>query len=231
MAGWWKMLINLGMRSLTTFGIILMRLMVIGLRLMVFKTLSGEDGADLDILKDDLLRFMVDFHSNGKLTKGVNSTFIILIPKVANPPRVAEFRPISLIEKCDRGLISDTQSAFIAGRQILDGILIENELRVMVRMQFPMVWGKWIIECFTTSSASVLVNGSPTDEFKLERGLRQGDPLSPFLFLIATEGFSVLMNAMVRERLYTWYKVGNADGGLMSHLQFADDTLLTGVKS
>ncbi|MCI73926.1 RNA-directed DNA polymerase (Reverse transcriptase), partial [Trifolium medium] len=56
--------------------------------------------------------------------------------------------------------------------------------------------------------ASVLVNGSATDEFPLERGLRQRDPLSPFLFLLAAEGLNMLMEVMVERNLFTGYSVG-----------------------
>ncbi|PNX83583.1 ribonuclease H, partial [Trifolium pratense] len=55
--------------------------------------------------------------------------------------------------------------------------------------------------------ASVLVNCSPTDEFPLERGLRQGDPLSPFLFLLAAEGLNVWMKVMVERNLFMGYSV------------------------
>ena len=99
---------------------------------------------------------------------------------------------------------------------------------VMLKMSFPTLWRKWIKECISTATASVLVNGSPTDEFSLGRGLRQGDPLSPFLFLLAVEGFHVLMESLSANNLFTGYKVGISDTTIVSHLQFADDTLILG---
>ncbi|GAU51437.1 hypothetical protein TSUD_413370 [Trifolium subterraneum] len=103
--------------------------------------------------------------------------------------------------------------------------------KVMGRMSFPTLWRKWIKECVCTTTASVLVNGSPIDEFPLERGLRQGDPLSPFLFLLGAEGLYVLMEAVVDRHLFEGYRIGERDPVPVSHLQFADDTLLLGVKS
>jgi len=82
-----------------------------------------------------------------------------------------------------------------------------------------------------TAVASVLVNGCPTEEFPLEQGLRQGDPLWPFLFLLATKGFSVLMNAVVGADLFHGFAVGNGSDVRLTHLQFADDTLIMGGKS
>ena len=102
---------------------------------------------------------------------------------------------------------------------------------VMGCMAFPTLWRKWIKECVSTATASVLVNGSPTDEFHFEWGLRQGDPLSPFLFLLATEGLNVMMKALIEAQSFTGYRVGGADSVVVSHLQFADDTLLIGEKS
>ena len=73
---------------------------------------------------------------------------------------------------------------------------------VMCRMSFPVLWWKWIKECVSTATASVLFNGSPTNEFPLERRLRQGDPLSPFLFLLAAEGLNVMMSEMVTSNIF-----------------------------
>ena len=229
-----------------------------------------------DTLQDDVMRFLREFHRNGKLARGINSTFIALIPKIDNPQCLHDFRPISLVSSLYKILakvlanrlrgvigyvISDSQSVFIKGRQILDGILVANEIvdearrskkelilfkvdfekaydsidfdyldEVMKKMGFPTLWRKWINECIRTATASVLVNGSPTDEFPLGRGLRQGDPLWPFLFLLAAEGFHLLMASLEVHDLFAGYPVGRSDTTVVSHLQFADDTLILGVK-
>jgi hypothetical protein len=87
--------------------------------------------------------------------------------------------------------------------------------------------------CVSSATVSVLVNGSPTDEFNMCRGLRQGDPLSPFLFLIAAEGLNVMLKASVDLGLFKGYQVGvEANSAIrISHLQFANDTLIVGEKS
>ncbi|MCI65328.1 LINE-1 reverse transcriptase like, partial [Trifolium medium] len=53
---------------------------------------------------------------------------------------------------------------------------------------------------------SVLVNESPTSDFNVSKGLRQGDPLSPFLFLIVVEGLTGLMHKAVNSNLFHGYK-------------------------
>ena len=61
--------------------------------------------------------------------------------------------------------------------------------------------------------------------------MRQGDPLSPFLFLLAAEGFNVLMKSLSDNLLFHGYKVGSVVPTVVSHLQFADDTLILAEKS
>ncbi|PNX98556.1 ribonuclease H, partial [Trifolium pratense] len=61
-------------------------------------------------------------------------------------------------------------------------------------------WMCWMRACIFNSSMSVLVNGRPTEDFNVGKGLRQGDPLSPFLILIATEGLSGMVNKAVQTR-------------------------------
>nr|GEZ42385.1 RNA-directed DNA polymerase, eukaryota, reverse transcriptase zinc-binding domain protein [Tanacetum cinerariifolium] len=75
--------------------------------------------------------------------------------------------------------------------------------------------------------ASVLINGSATEEFKLERGLRQGDPLSPFLLILAAEALNVAILEATNHNIFHGIKV-EKDKLHISHLQYADDALILG---
>ena len=78
------------------------------------------------------------------------------------------------------------------------------------------------------SQFSVLINGSPNNFFDSSRGLRQGDPLSPMLFLIVMEVLSRMLRRVEGAGLFHGFKVESRRGGgeSVSHLLFADDTIL-----
>lgn len=95
------------------------------------------------VMSGEILQFMHELHSNGKLAKGINSSFVTLIPKKDNPVDLVDYRPISLVgsiykilakvqsqrlKKVLPRLVSEVQTAFIGGRCILDGVLIANEV-------------------------------------------------------------------------------------------------------
>ena len=185
---------------------------------------------------------------------------------------MSKFRPISLcnvsykiISKvlCQRlkkvlpQRISETQSAFVAGRQITDNIMIAQEMfhalrtkpagrvkrmviktdmskaydrmewsfieAVMRKMGFSEIWIGWIMRCITSVKYKVLMNGEPRGNIVPGRGLRQGDPLSPFIFILWTEALVSLLNHAENQGKITGMRVARASP-LVSHLLFADDS-------
>ncbi|CAL5380958.1 unnamed protein product [Camellia sinensis] len=223
------------------------------------------------ILKQDFMNFMSEFHENGRLVRSLKCSFFTLVPKKSNPSSLSDYRPICLIgvvykilakvlsyrlKRILPEVISENQSAFLGGRNILDGVLIANEIvdwwkktktrGVILKLDFEKAydtvnweylfdmlqkfgfgarWIGWVKACVTSHSISVLVNGSPTAEFNPQKGLRQGDPLSPFLFNIVAEGLNVLLSRAKEIGLVRGATVGPNDLAV-SHLQFADDTIL-----
>lgn len=97
--------------------------------------------------------------------------------------------------------------------------------QAMIRLGFSDRWVGWIMECITTVRYSVKFNETLLSAFSPTRGLTQGDPLSPFLFLFAADGLSLLLDEKVQSGDITHVRICRQAPGI-SHLLFADDTLL-----
>ena len=103
-------------------------------------------------------------------------------------------------------------------------------LEILDKMRFLSKWRKWI--CISTARFSIFINGEPAGFFSSSRGLRQGDPRSPLLFILVIEALSKLVFKVVEEGVEEGFEDGvqisnsRSKGVLTSHLLFADDTLI-----
>ncbi|GJU88904.1 RNA-directed DNA polymerase, eukaryota [Tanacetum coccineum] len=91
---------------------------------------------------------------------------------------------------------------------------------------FGLKWRNWISGCLNNAKGSVLVNGNPTKEFQFFKGLKQGDPLSPFLFILVMETLHLSFKRIINAGLYRGISI---NGSLtLSHLFYADDVVFVG---
>jgi hypothetical protein len=226
------------------------------------------------VLKEDIMAVFGEFYSKASFQKSLNASFIALIPKKVGAVDLKDFRPISLLgvvykliakvsanrSKMVLGkIISETQNAFVKGRQIMDSVLIGNEcidsrlrsgipglllkldiekaydhvnweflLHLLQKCGFGEKWRDWIGFCISSVRYSVLVNGEPAGFFSSSRGIRQGDPLSPLLFVVIMEALSRMLMESEARGLLAGFSVGpvHNSGLSISHLLFADDTLI-----
>jgi hypothetical protein len=96
---------------------------------------------------------------------------------------------------------------------------------IMLKIGFAPAWTDIIMGMISSVSFSVLFNGTKLEEFKPSRGIRQGDPISPYLFLIAAEGLSCLVSHSSQSSNQSGIKVASSAPSV-NHLLFADDSLL-----
>ncbi|GKD97798.1 RNA-directed DNA polymerase, eukaryota, reverse transcriptase zinc-binding domain protein [Tanacetum coccineum] len=156
------------------------------------------------------------------------SSFITLVPKVKDPLHITDYRPISLIGcqykvitkvlanrliQVVPSIVSQVQTAYIKAFDSLDWKFLDH---IMEQMGFTNKWRRWIHGCLDSAFRSMLVNGSPTKEFKIQKGLRQGDPLSPFLFITTVEALHVAIQEAKSKNIFEGVKVGT-NGVDISH--------------
>nr|GEZ33396.1 RNA-directed DNA polymerase, eukaryota, reverse transcriptase zinc-binding domain protein [Tanacetum cinerariifolium] len=96
---------------------------------------------------------------------------------------------------------------------------------VMANFGFGTHWSDWILSCLKSPRGFILVNGSPTLEFQFYKGLKQGDPLSSFLFILVMESLNLSLHNVVSAGLF---KRVNLDNSLqLSYLFYADDVVFS----
>ena len=224
-------------------------------------------------IKEAVFKEVRAFFSTGELEAGTNHTNICLIPKPAVPRTMSDFRPIALCNVSYKiiskilvgrlknhlsGIVSETQAAFIPGRNIMDNVIIAHEMLhslksrkrwarsymavktdiskaydrlewsvledTMRHMGFDEKYITWIMKCVSSVTFYVLVNGSPYGYISPTRGIRQGDPLSPYLFIMCSEVLSHLLTNATAVNKLKGMKISST-GPTVNHLLFADDAL------
>nr|GEY57431.1 RNA-directed DNA polymerase, eukaryota, reverse transcriptase zinc-binding domain protein [Tanacetum cinerariifolium] len=163
------------------------------------------------------------FFHQGSFPKGGNSSFIILIPKTPNPNMEKDYRPISLI-----GSMYKIISKILAKRLVVayDSVRWDHLDDIMRKFGFGEKWCMWIQSCLRSSRGSVIVNGSPTEEFQFYKGLKQGDLLSSFLFILVMESLHISFQRVVDVGLFKGIELAHSVN--LSHMFYVDDTIFMG---
>ncbi|XP_015084239.1 uncharacterized protein LOC107027648 [Solanum pennellii] len=225
-----------------------------------------------NIIKNDLIEVLHAFFSGQMIPKYFSHSCIVLLPKVNNPNKLTEFRPISLsnftskiISKLVSNrlspilplLISTNQSGFVKGRSISENIMLAQEIihqikkpnigsnviikldmakaydrvswsyicLVLRKMGFDEVFIDMIWRIMDNNWYSIIVNGKRYGFFRSTRGLKQGDPLSPALFILGAEVLSRSLNRLHNHPDYQGF-IMEKRGPQVNHLSFADDIIL-----
>ncbi|GJV56857.1 RNA-directed DNA polymerase, eukaryota, reverse transcriptase zinc-binding domain protein [Tanacetum coccineum] len=193
------------------------------------------------VVGSDVCEAVSDFFKNGKLLGKVNATLITLVPKSTTPIKVSDYRPIACcnvlykiiskiltnrIKSALCKIISPSQSTFIPGRQITDSILLTQELLKGYSWKSGarrMI--KWIMVCVRIAAFTINVNNERVGYFKGGRFLRQGDLISPYIFTLVMEVFTLILHKQISKSGSFKYHWGCKDLQI-SHLCFADDLLV-----
>ncbi|KAH9696890.1 hypothetical protein KPL71_023372 [Citrus sinensis] len=162
----------------------------------------------------------------------LNKTLIVLIPKNNNPTNLKKFRSVSLypvvykiitkivtnrLKEVLPDLIGPIQTSFIPGRHITKNIVIAQEVVHSMRKKkagVPMDLVRIIMECISSPTMQLMWNGELTESFIPSRGIPQGDPISPYIFVLCIERLSHGINEAVREGRWKPIKLARQEASI-----------------
>ncbi|XP_026399079.1 uncharacterized protein LOC113294922 [Papaver somniferum] len=176
-----------------------------------------------DVIQQDLHSAITYCWQHKMIPNGVNSSLLILLAKGRNIHEnisVASEMVNDLKTKCkdgNVGLKMDITQAF-------DTVSWSFVLDVFRRYGFSQHWCSWIYSVLSSARISILLNGSPEGFFKINRGLRQGDPLSPLIFVLIEDVLSRNLTKLFIEKKTT--PMLSEKGISPTHLFFADDIMI-----
>ncbi|KAK4381322.1 Retrovirus-related Pol polyprotein from type-2 retrotransposable element R2DM [Sesamum angolense] len=204
---------------------------------------SGFYKAAWPVIGDEVVKAILEFFTTGRLLKQVNTTMLALIPKrlrlvldaMISPSQNA-FVPgrsigdnILLAQEMFTGYnrqgLPKRCALKVDLRKAYDTVEWDFLIAALQLFGFPDIFIGWNEECVTTPMFSVCINGNPHDFFKGARGLRQGDPMSPFLFVLVIEVLQLMLQQLIDQNEGFSYHWRCKELGLFQ-LCFADDLLL-----
>ena len=94
---------------------------------------------------------------------------------------------------------------------------------MMEKNSHPTRWRKWIKACISKVHYSIIINGKPQGRIKSSRGIRQGNSISPFIFILAMDYLSRLLNNLKKRKATNGVSIN--ENCNFNHLMFADDIL------
>eukprot|EP00253_Pinus_taeda_P021304 PITA_21304 len=187
------------------------------------------------LIKKDLAKMLRGIQRKGKMGGFTNSTFLALIPKENRPTSFSRqiHDTITLVQEAIHSSTIRQEKGFVLKLDLanaFDRVRHSFLFAVLKKMGFNSSFINTIAACISGPWISPLINGRPCEAFQSSRGLRQGCPLSPYLFILMAESFSKALDHNRRVGLITDIKFGNGVKNI-NHSQFADDTLLIGGAS
>ncbi|XP_075080304.1 uncharacterized protein LOC142165824 [Nicotiana tabacum] len=226
-----------------------------------------------DIIGDDLYDIVRDFFNGHELPKYVTHTNLVLLPKKKEVTTFSDLRPISLSNFSNKVisrvvherlvkflpiLISEEQSGFVKGRNIVENILLTQEIvtdirlrtkagpNVILKLDMTKAYDRlsWlfltkvlrkmgfterligiVFGLVSNNWYSILINGQAHGFFKSSRGVKQGDPVSPTLFILAAEALSRGLNALHTNLYFCGFGMPKWSPKI-NHLAYADDMII-----